>query len=172
MNRDIKEIVDMSGESNKKSPADELILDAWDELNLGNTDEAVAKGEAALELDPDDWYVNSSLGLFFRERQEMEKSLHFCQRGVELAPEMSLAWTTLATTQLERERFKEAAEGYAKAVELKERPSTYTLMASAKINMDDFEGAIEAAKRALELDPEWDEAEALLKQAETLLAEQ
>lgn len=155
--------------SNDKIRAEELILEAWDQEMLDKHGNAAAKALQAVTLDPDDWYINTSLGVFLREKGDLKKSLQFCKRAVELAPEMPLAWGTLAVTYLEQEKFNKAVESFAKSLELEERPNTYTMMASAKISLGDLEGAIKDSKRALELDPDWDEAEAMLKEAQELL---
>lgn len=153
-----------------KTRAEELIIEAWDELNTGNHDEAMNKASIAFGLDQNDWYINTSIGLFHRARGELQTSKKFCERAVELAPEISQTWENLAVTSLHQQQFNLAVMHFTKAVELEEKPGTYTMMASAKIALSDLPGAIKDATRALELDPEWDEAEALLKQAEDLLA--
>lgn len=152
-------------EKSASDRAEEIIISAWDELNSGKVDSAIAKAREALVLDSDDWYINSSLGLFLRKRGDLEEALQFSKQGVRLAPEVSIAWENVGLVYYDQGYFERAVYCFDKSVEFGERVSTYTLLASSKFSLEDLEGTIEACKKALELDPEWDEAETLLKKA-------
>ena len=70
-------------------------------------------------------------------------------------------WISLGLIFSDDDQFMKAAFCYKKAVEIEEDYATYTVLAAVEETFDP-ESAIKHAKKALELNPEFDEAEKIL----------
>ena len=67
------------------------------------------------------------------------------------------------------ERWQDALEDYDIAVSLEPNPQVYLNRAIAKYNLEQYEGALADAKKALELDPEWEECRAVIEEIEEIM---
>jgi len=77
---------------------------------------------------------------------------------------MYQAWGELGLVHRNLGQFEEAAACYKRSVALEEDFSTYTLLAAVEYEFD-VEQPIIHAEKALQLNPDWDEAETVLAEA-------
>ena len=134
-----------------------------------NLPEAIRLIEKAIELFPLDTVYWSGKGQFLRNAGRHKESKLSTRRAIELNPKNYHAWATLGLIHIYHRNFEEAANCLQRSAELKERFGTYTMLAAAEIEFD-VESAIKHAKKALELNPDWDEARDILRSAEKKLA--
>ncbi len=158
-------MTNINDEKNDMSKANELIKAAWKSESNTDYDEAILLASDALALEPNDWYINTSLGDFLREKGELEQAERYCKRAVELAPEILMAWESLALVHFHKSEYKKAVEYFLAAAKIEEKARTYTMMASAKFELEDYDGAIADSSRALELDSDWEEARQILSKS-------
>ena len=77
-------------------------------------------------------------------------------------------WYLYGIIQSENGYFEKAAYCYKKSLRLRKDFGTYTLLAAAEYEFD-LPSSIKHAQKALESNPEWEEAEAILKSAREAL---
>lgn len=140
-------------------------LEAEEQENLP---EAISWIEKAIELCPSDTVYWSAKGQFLRSAGRYKESKVSTRRAIELNPKNHHAWSSLALAHIHLGSFEEAAACFKRSVELKEDFGIYTMLAAAEIEFD-VESAIKHAKKALELNPDWDEAREILRSAESKL---
>ena len=133
-----------------------------------NLPEAISLIEKAIELCPSNTAYWSAKGQFLRNAGRYQESKLSTQRAIELNPKNYHAWSSLGWLHIYHRNFEEAATCLQRSVELKEDFGTYTMLAAAEIEFD-VETAIKHAKKALELNPDWDEAKKILRSAESKL---
>lgn len=138
---------------------------ALDELSAGNTKQALREIDKAIKLadgrEAGHWAAKSRILYRLGEHQEAEAA---ARNAIRIDEQSYHAWVTLGMLYFHSHRFEKAAFCYKKVVEIEEDYSFYTLLAAAERQFDP-ESAIEHAKRALELNPDWDEAETILSDA-------
>lgn len=87
------------------------------------------------------------------------------KKSIELNERNYHALVVLGYLAYDNHEFEEAAFYFKKVVEINETHGHYTELAAAERQFDP-ESAIEHAKMALKLNPDWDEAKAVLRNAE------
>lgn len=85
---------------------------------LGRTPEAIAHFERALQIDPSQAWVYSSMGAALLEIGRPNESLEVLQKAIELDPKSSDAHYNLGNTFLALRRAKEAVAHYKQALDL------------------------------------------------------
>ncbi len=93
----------------------------------------------------------------YREWGKFQESEDAIRKGIDLAPCGSYAWTELGLLLMDRKLFKKAADCLRKSVQLRPDFNTYTILAAVEFTFD-VDAALLDAERALEINPDWDEA--------------
>ena len=148
-----------------REKVDRHIDAALDAFDAGNTKQALREIDEAIELTHGDdaapWAVKSRVLYDLGEHDEAEAA---ARNSIRIDVTNYHAWISLGLIFFDRHQFEKAAFCYKKAIEEEEDYGTYTMLAEAERQFDP-ESAIKYAKRALELNPDWDEAETILKTA-------
>lgn len=77
------------------------------------------------------------------------------RKAIGLDPELVFAWNELGFVVREKGHFEAAAFCFEQSAVISECPYVFTVLANTQSAFDS-EAAIESAKRALELDPDWE----------------
>lgn len=139
---------------------------AIDELIDENLTQALSEIEQAIELsehqDAGQWAVKSRILVKLRQHRDAETA---ARRSIEIDASSHDAWMTLGLSSFDRKEFEKAADCFKRAIEIKANYSRYTMLAAAERQFDP-QKAKEHAKKALQLNPDWDEAKVILRNAE------
>jgi tetratricopeptide (TPR) repeat protein len=84
----------------------------------GQTDEAIAEYQKALDIDPNQSEVHSNLGLALHKRGQWDDAIAHYRRALEIAPENSMAYSNLGNALIDRGQVEEAIVQYRKALEI------------------------------------------------------
>jgi tetratricopeptide (TPR) repeat protein len=121
---------------------------------LGRTPEAIAHFERALEIDPNQAWVYSSMGAALLEIGRPSESLAILQKAIELDPRSSDAHYNLGNTFLQMRRGSDAVAHYKRALELAPddietmNNLAWTLATSPDALVRDGPKAVQVAERA------------------------
>ena len=134
----------------------------------GNHSDALCLLEQAIELRPRDpillvyrGRVLHALARFGEAERSFREALHI-DRG------LCYAWSELGLLLMDCKRFEEAAECLQESANLKRDFSTYTVLANVQLAFD-AHSALMNAQKALELNPNWDEAAEVRDEAKGLI---
>ena len=146
---------------------------AWDALDAGNGKKALREIDKAIEFAHESrsancWAVKSRI---LHELEDHRAAEDAAWNSLRLDEMCFRAWMSLGLISSDEHQFMKAAFCYKKAVEIEEDFGTYTMLAAVE-EMFDPESAIKHAKKALELNPDWDEAEKILEGAKESLKEE
>ena len=122
-------------------------------LELGHTDEAVEHIRKALDLDPDFADGHNMLGIMLARAGKLDEGISHLQRAVAVAPESPEYHFNYCRLLAAGHRFPDAIPECEKAVELwgGSEPQSLTLLASIYSEVGRFSDAAQAAKKALTL---------------------
>lgn len=126
---------------------------------------ALAKIERAIALYPRPVYFTIK-ARFLRRGGRTDEALVEAQRSVDLDQENSHGWTMLGLLYEDREDYVTAGKCFSRSAEIEPNYSVYTLLASVQLKYD-TQAAVLSARRALELNPDWEEAQNILEAAES-----
>jgi tetratricopeptide (TPR) repeat protein len=121
---------------------------------LGRTPEAIAHFERALQIDPNQAWVYSSMGAALLEIGRPNESLAILQKAIELDPKSSDAHYNLGNTFLQMGRGNDAVAHYKRALELAPDDTetmnnlAWTLATSPDALVRDGAKAVQVAERA------------------------
>jgi tetratricopeptide (TPR) repeat protein len=121
---------------------------------LGRTPEAIAHFERALQIDPNQAWVYSSMGAALLEIGRPSESLAILQKAIELDPRSSDAHYNLGNTFLQMGRGNDAVAHYKRALELAPDDTetmnnlAWTLATSPDALVRDGPKAVQVAERA------------------------
>jgi len=94
---------------------------------LQRLDEAIAAFKKALKRDPKYVQAMANMGGILYMRGELEDSIRYSRKALELAPDFGPAWNNLALAHLELGEHAQAAEYLAKAIALGFEPPAKVL---------------------------------------------
>lgn len=140
-----------------------------DETNKGNFDGAIAAFDKAIKLKPDWDFLYFSKAVAFHNKLELEAAFENYKKAVELNPKMIDAYYNLAQVILARkpvgnDDLKQALAYLENAVALDEKfADAYYYIGVIKKNLEDYEGAVEALDRVIEIQPDAVYSKALKK---------
>ncbi|GAB1233906.1 tetratricopeptide repeat-containing sulfotransferase family protein [Ferrigenium sp. UT5] len=139
---------------------------------LGRLEEAVAAGQRACALAPNDVDAHYNLGLALTDKCEWDSAIRSYQRALALNPQHGLAWNNLGAA-LEKQGDKRAAElAYAKAVILNpahhEAQNNLGAIYSEQGKLDEASHCFDAA---IEANPDFSEAHFNLSTLKTYRAD-
>ncbi len=133
-----------------------------------NLPEAIRLIEKAINLCPSHTVYWSAKSQFLYDSSNFEGALLAANKSIDCNPKNHHAWTIFGLAHVHVRTLEEAAACFKRSTELKEDFATYTMLAAAEVEFD-VESAIKHAKKALDLNPDWDEATKILRSAESKL---
>jgi len=144
-----------------------LACDIADDLE--DFEKAIEELDKAIQLSPSATVCWTAKGEFYYELGKFKESKKAFKTATELAPERSLTWAGLGMAKMKLKEYKSAAQNLRKAVNLQPDFNLYTILANVELTFDP-ELALADAEKALELEPNWDEALKVHKAAKQLIA--
>lgn len=124
-------------------------------INLGDTAQAVAVLEDALNKFPQDESLLISAGEVYGMSGQLDKSEELYKRVIEVNPSNSSAYQKLGILESNRENWPAAKEYYAKAIELDPDNADLTYNIGVSLyNQQQFEEAIPYFVKSLESEPD------------------
>jgi tetratricopeptide (TPR) repeat protein len=157
----------MASQENKKR-ADDLYSLALEKHNKHLHDDALSLINQAISLNPSDTKLWSLKGSALRDLERFSEAESVIRTAIDKNQRNHHAWCLLGIIQKDNGEFEKAADSFKKSLRLRKDVGTYTLLAAAERRFD-LISSIKHAQNALELDPEWEEAKAILKSAREAL---
>ena len=140
--------------------SDAYVNQAYALLNAGRRGEAADALEQAMEAGEDkaDTYVY--LADLYRMQERHEDSIELLEEGLEKYPENEQLWSLLLNEYVATEQVDEAMSRYEQLVEQAPNNQLYRFnYGTLLLNADRYEDAVEQLQRAVELDPEYPNAQ-------------
>ena len=144
-----------------------LACDIADDLE--DFEKAIEELDKAIQLSPSATVCWTTKGHFYSELGKFKEAKKSFRTATKLAPERSLTWAGLGMAQMNLKEYKSAAQNFRKAVNLQPDFNLYTMLANVELTFDP-KLALADAKKALKLEPNWDEALKVHKAAEQVIA--
>lgn len=142
---------------------------AWEAAETQNWELALQEVNAALELDPTEPLYWVLKGRFLRESGALAEAESVLEEALDISSSNKHVWTELGELYMSKELFEKAAFCLAEAARIEPGFCIYTLLANAELTFDPS-GALVHARKALELKPNWEEAERIAKKAQSMLS--
>ncbi len=154
----------------KNSPdeAQKFLDRSWDSADNEDYHSAISLIEHAIALDPNNSIYHATKARYLYDSDKLEEAIVAAMMALELEPDNIHAWLILGLVEERRENFEESAYYYLKASDLKEDYNIYTLLAGVQYKYNP-KLAIASATKALQLNPDWEEAINLLNLARNKL---
>lgn len=124
--------------------------------------------EKAIDIVPNAAILWTTKAKYQYDLKNYEAALESVEKAIELKPQSYFAWLHKGLIKRNMEQYEEAAQAYIESLKIKPDFNVYTLLSDVQMEFD-VEAALQSAKKALELNPNWDEAKELLKEAEDML---
>ncbi len=150
------------------SEAHALYEAAWQAHCNGCNDEALRILERAIAMATCDKVKSVYLatkGGFLNRNQQHTQAVDACTEAVALEPNNFHAFIELGIALMRLHRYKAAAEALQSAAALRCDYSVLTVLAKVQLLSSNPSAARASAEKALELNPSWDEAQAMLDAA-------
>ena len=123
----------------------------------GNHADALCLLEQSLEIDPKDPLLLVYRGRVLHALARCAEAERSFRDALEIDRSISFAWNELGLLLRDCSRFEEAAECLRESAKLRPDFNTYTVLAGVEMSFD-LRAALVDAEKALELNPNWDEA--------------
>jgi predicted O-linked N-acetylglucosamine transferase (SPINDLY family) len=107
----------------------------------------------AMAIDPRRWEVYQNLGCLMEIQKNYEQSERFYRMCIECKPDCAMAWTALGRVCMERGRSEDSVTAYLEALRLEPTAEIYCDLARTLLLRNRFDAAIDAARRAIHLNP-------------------
>ncbi|HSR69458.1 MAG TPA: tetratricopeptide repeat protein [Acidobacteriota bacterium] len=133
-------------------------------------DKALAEISKATALAPEVWLYHFAEGNILLKMGRLEDARKAALNALKLKAADSDSWLLLGVIEKALGNFRASAKAYSKSAELHEDPSVLTMLASVQATFD-LGAAKQSAQRAVELDPDWDEAYKALKEINRRITE-
>ncbi len=135
-------------------------------LDEGMWDKAISEFQKGLEIKPDSFSVNFQLALAFKEKGQLELALRHAMKSLDLFPGFADGHVRLADILYERGNRDKAREEYELAVATAPNsPDAHNALGGYYFREALYTQAIHEFRRALEFDPDNEQAEANLDMA-------
>ncbi len=131
-------------------------FNAWGSVlaDLGRLDEAIAKYQKAVELDPKGAYPYNNWGNTLADQGKLDEAVTRYQKAIELYPEFTLTYSNWATTLRRQGKLGEALAKYQKAIELEPRyADAYIGWGNVLGDQGKLDEAATKYQKAIELNP-------------------
>ncbi|MBC8509463.1 MAG: zinc ribbon domain-containing protein [Chloroflexi bacterium] len=125
---------------------------------LDDHDTAFSDHFAALEIDPDDYWVLRNLSMFYRDEGNFDQAYSYADRVIQVAPELHDGYWIMADAEFYlAEDPQSAVIDYSLAIErYAGDPSLFRDRCIAYNALEEYSSAFEDCSRCLELNPEYD----------------
>jgi tetratricopeptide (TPR) repeat protein len=147
--------------------AQQLLRRAWDAADKEDLPRALEEINRALELRPKQTRYWATKGSFLREMARMDEAEQALRTAIELDERNFMAWTELAQVYETQGLFEKAAFCLGQSVGIKPDFHTYTMLANVQLAFD-AGAALRSAGKALEMNPDWNEAEKIKQKAKRI----
>lgn len=147
--------------NNSIDEAQRLLDKSWDSADAEDYCSAINFIEQAILLDPNNSIFHTTKARYLFDSDKLDDAFVAAMAAIELEPDNFHAWLILGIIERRRENFEKSAYYFGKASDLKEDYNIYTLLASVQYKYDPRLAVI-SAKKALQLNPDWEEASRLL----------
>jgi len=138
-------------------------------LKTNDLTQAQRSLEMAYAYVQDNAEINFALGNLWYEKHNAGRTIFFYKRTVDLDPRHASAWSNLGLVALEQKNFSQAARFFQESIKsAPEDAKTHFLLARSLFEQGDRDGALAEARRAVALQPEQPEFQALLTELETV----
>jgi tetratricopeptide (TPR) repeat protein len=135
-------------------PARERYAFALARAAQGDTNGAIAAFETAVLFAPDFAEAHCNLAELYLQSDRTNEAIAALQAAVHVAPELPEAHVLLYRAYRRSERAREALAAAWRALELRPERDAYMDLGVAALELDAFDVALDANRRALELDPQ------------------
>ena len=152
-------------DSKVKKQVRDLYHRALKEDDNQNHEEAMKLIDQAIALMPSDTALWSARAQFRYDKKDYADAEVDAESAIERDEKNLHAWGLLGQIKAHTGHFEEAAACYKKSLQLSEDKGLYTLLAAVEYEFD-LPSAIRHARKALKLDPSWDEAQKILDAAQ------
>ena len=153
----------------RESKQGQLATEASKLSSNGNHSLALSLLELALEHSPKDQLVLVYYGRVLHALGRDKEAEHSLREAVAIRSDLCYPWSELGLLLKDCKRFGEAAECFQKSAQLHPDASTFTLLAELELSFD-ADSSFRNAMKALELDPNWDEAIQIAARAKAAIA--
>lgn len=136
----------------------------------GNLEGALRHIEDAIRRRPGETVFWSAKAQYLYDLEEYLSAVAAARTAVQLNSNNYHSWAIQGMALARLGEFRESAECYRRSIAIKEDVGVYTMLAAVEYEFD-ADMAVSTAKRALSIDPEWDEAKEVLKAAKKKLNE-
>ena len=127
----------------------------------GLLDTALVLIDQAIDLCPKATVFQTTKALFLFDAGRHKEAEIIARQSVQINNKNYFGWELLAEISMERGEFGEAIKYLKNFVNLRDEYWAHTILAALEADFDRV-SAIEHAERALELNPDWDEAKQIL----------
>ena len=129
---------------------------AMHDAETGRLQEAIASVRMRQRMKPKDPEVTELLGLLLQRAGDLEQSLHYLQRGVELLPGEPIHHHNLATALLAAGRVQQAIDIWKRTLQMAPNLELAWMgLLNGYLEAGDSAKAIEAGERGLACTPDW-----------------
>ncbi len=153
-----------------KKKASQLLDEACFAEESGNNLFAQELIDQAIAINPKHWYLWCKKAILLDDSGCIEEAKVAFKMSIDLNDKQALSWSLLGCLYYDEMNFEAAAHCCRTSLEILEDYSTLTILAGAEIQTGEVESALKHANRALELNPDWDEAESMRDHALRILA--
>lgn len=154
----------------RKKPS-ELLGEACEAYQQGDVSRALVLIQQAINSNPKHWYLLATKAAWLSDMPKYadQAELLFIE-SIRLNPCQPILLNLLGALYYKRQQYELAIQQFERSLELREDFGTLTMLAAASMQVDVGQG-LKYASRALDLNPEWDEALAIRERALKILGE-
>ena len=148
----------------------QLATEADELSSAGNHVGALALLEQALAFNTKDPVVLVYRGRELHSLERYDEAEQSLRDALAIDDNLTHAWNELGMLMESKEAFEEAAFCFEQSAKLSPNVDVLTMLANMQLAFDP-QKSVENAKRALSFDPDWDEAQTILKSAKRQIRE-
>ncbi len=117
-------------------------------------EEAIAKFQMAIELDPKSFLAYGNLSTLFCKLKRLDEAIAVCHQAIKIEGNNARAYSSLGTVLAHKKRFEEAVRAYQKAIQLDAKfASAYSSLGNVLCELKRLDEAVLACQKAIEIDP-------------------
>jgi tetratricopeptide (TPR) repeat protein len=128
-------------------------------LQTGETGEAIAHFQKAIEINPDSVYALNSLGLALFQNDHVDDAISDYEKALRIKPGYVEAWSNLGNAMRRKGNLDEAIVYYQKALQINpDFAEAHSNLGGAVLQKGDLDQAVACYQKALEINPGFMEA--------------
>jgi len=148
-----------------RKKAHQYFSDSVAKKNINNFKEALELIEKAINITPEVSLYWCTKAQYQFDLGRFSYALVSVEKAIELKPRNFIAWGIKGLIKRNMGECRQAAEAFIESLKIKPDFNVYSLLSAVQLEFDS-KAALQSAKKALELNPEWEEAQNLFKKAE------